>query len=137
MSQQSTAAANSSQGSGQQPAAPAKRKSATAEFLRKFSKQKVSLVAGIFIILLVLVAIFGPYITPYDPSAPDYDALLAGPSAKHWAGTDEYGRDILSRLIEGTRLSLAVSLSAVLIAAFFLAPFSVCSPVTTASGWTG
>ncbi|WP_229692100.1 ABC transporter permease [Paenibacillus radicis (ex Gao et al. 2016)] len=90
-----------------------------AEFIRKFSKQKLSLVAGIFIILLLLVAIFGPYLTPYDPDAPDYDSMLSGPSLKHWAGTDEYGRDILSRLIEGTRLSLAVSLSAVFIAAFF------------------
>ncbi|MFF2093088.1 ABC transporter permease [Paenibacillus sp. NPDC058174] len=90
-----------------------------AEFIRKFSKQKLSLVAGIFIVLLLLVAIFGPFLTPYDPDAPDYDAMLSGPSLKHWAGTDEYGRDILSRLIEGTRLSLAVSLSAVFIAAFF------------------
>ncbi|WP_042167829.1 ABC transporter permease [Paenibacillus gorillae] len=90
-----------------------------AEFIRKFSKQKLSLVAGIFIILLLLVAIFGPFLTPYDPDAPDYDSMLSGPSMKHWAGTDEYGRDILSRLIEGTRLSLAVSLSAVFIAAFF------------------
>ncbi|RXZ78774.1 ABC transporter permease subunit [Paenibacillaceae bacterium] len=119
MSQQSTAAANHSSGGSGQAAAPAKKKSAAAEFIRKFSRQKLSLIAGIFIIFLILVAIFGPYLTPYDPSAPDYDALLAGPSAKHWAGTDEYGRDILSRLIEGTRLSLAVSLSAVFIAAFF------------------
>ncbi|GGG64917.1 ABC transporter permease [Paenibacillus radicis (ex Gao et al. 2016)] len=119
MSQQSTTAEHRSSGGSGQEAAPAKRKSAMAEFIRKFSKQKLSLVAGIFIILLLLVAIFGPYLTPYDPDAPDYDSMLSGPSLKHWAGTDEYGRDILSRLIEGTRLSLAVSLSAVFIAAFF------------------
>ncbi len=119
MSQQSTAAEHHSSGGSGGEAAPAKRKSAMAEFIRKFSKQKLSLVAGIFIILLLLVAIFGPFLTPYDPDAPDYDSMLSGPSMKHWAGTDEYGRDILSRLIEGTRLSLAVSLSAVFIAAFF------------------
>ncbi|WP_405174067.1 ABC transporter permease [Paenibacillus sp. FSL H8-0260] len=85
-------------------------------FLRKFSKQKMPLVAAFFIILLFLIAIFGPFLTPYNPDEPNYDALMAGPSAAHWAGTDEYGRDILSRLIDGTRLTLAVSLSSVLIA---------------------
>lgn len=85
-------------------------------FLRKFSKQKMSLIAAFFIILLFLVAIFGPFLTPYNPDEPNYDVLMAGPSAAHWAGTDEYGRDILSRLIDGTRLTLAVSLSSVFIA---------------------
>ncbi|MFC0331568.1 ABC transporter permease [Paenibacillus sepulcri] len=97
--------------------APEPSASRIAEFFRKFSKQRLSLAAGIFIILLVMVGIFGPYLTPYNPDLPNYDELLSGPSAKHWAGTDEYGRDIMSRLIDGTRLSLAVSLSAVLIAA--------------------
>ncbi len=114
-----SAVVGSDKGAGiEQEMAPL-RKSRFKEFARKFVKQKVSLVAAIFIGMLVLVAIFGPYITPYNPDAPDYDALLAGPSVKHWAGTDEYGRDILSRLIAGTRLTLAVSLSAVGIAAFF------------------
>lgn len=88
-----------------------------AEFWRKFCQQRMALAAGIFIVLLFIVALFGPYLTPYDPDAPNYDELTLGPSAHHWAGTDEYGRDILSRLIAGTRLSLAVSLSSVFIAA--------------------
>ncbi|MGG6313821.1 ABC transporter permease subunit [Paenibacillus macerans] len=88
-----------------------------AEFWRKFCRQRLALAAGIFIMLLVIIAILGPYLTPYDPEAPNYDALTLGPSFRHWAGTDEYGRDILSRLIAGTRLSLAVSLSSVFIAA--------------------
>jgi glutathione transport system permease protein len=88
-----------------------------AQFFRKFSKQRLSLLAGIFIVMLFLVAIFAPFLTPYNPDVPNYDELLSGPSASHWAGTDEYGRDILSRLIVGTRLSLAVSLSSVFIAA--------------------
>ncbi|WP_372008868.1 ABC transporter permease [Paenibacillus chitinolyticus] len=92
-------------------------KGRAAEFFSKFSKQRASLASGIFIIFLAIIAIFGPHLTPYDPNVPDYDALMAGPSAAHWAGTDEYGRDILSRLIDGTRLTLAVSLSSVLIAA--------------------
>ncbi|TMV51914.1 ABC transporter permease subunit [Paenibacillus mesophilus] len=98
---------------------PRRAKSRAAEFFRKFSKQRLSLAAGIFIILLAIVAIFGSSLTPYDPNEPDYDALMSPPSAAHWAGTDEYGRDIMSRLIDGTQLTLAVSLSAVLIAAIF------------------
>ncbi|MFX3632578.1 MAG: ABC transporter permease [Candidatus Pristimantibacillus sp.] len=94
-----------------------KKSGRTREFFRKFCKQRMPLVAACFIILLILVAIFGPFLTPYNPDEPNYDALMAGPSAEHWAGTDEYGRDILSRLIDGTRLTLAVSLSAVFIAA--------------------
>nr|WP_235847709.1 MULTISPECIES: ABC transporter permease subunit [Paenibacillus] len=105
-----------SQGAGITLAAkPAKGR--VREFIHKFCQQRVALVAGIFIILLAIIAIFGPHLTPYDPNEPDYDALMTGPSAAHWAGTDEYGRDILSRLIDGTRLTLAVSLSSVLIAA--------------------
>lgn len=88
-------------------------------FLRKFAKQKLSLICGIFILFLVFIALFGPYLTPYDADTPDYDAILSPPSAQHWAGTDEYGRDILSRIIAGTKLSLSVSISAVLIAAVF------------------
>lgn len=103
---------------GQDPAfVPDRPKTRFVPFLRKFSKQRLSLIAGIFIIMLFLVAIFAPFLTPYHPDTPNYDDLMAGPSASHWAGTDEYGRDILSRLIAGTRLSLAVSLSSVFIAA--------------------
>lgn len=97
----------------------ARPKGRLAQFFRNFSKQKMSLAAGVFILLLVFVALFGPYLTPYDPNEPDYDALMSPPSAAHWAGTDEYGRDIMSRLIDGTQLTLAVSLSAVFIAAVF------------------
>jgi glutathione transport system permease protein len=98
---------------------PRRSKGRAAEFFRKFSKQRLSLASGIFIILLAIIAIFGSSLAPYDPNEPDYDALMSPPSAAHWAGTDEYGRDIMSRLIDGTQLTLAVSLSAVLIAAIF------------------
>lgn len=88
-------------------------------FFDAFFKQRLAVGAAFFILLLFVLALFGPLIMPYNPGEPDYDALMEGPSAAHWAGTDEYGRDILSRLIEGTRLTLAVSLSAVFIAAVF------------------
>ncbi|MCS7464280.1 ABC transporter permease subunit [Paenibacillus doosanensis] len=98
---------------------PKRAKGRAAAFFSKFCKQRLSLAAGIFIVLLAIVALFGPYLTPFDPNEPDYDALMSTPSGAHWAGTDEYGRDIMSRLIAGTRLTLSVSLSAVLIAAVF------------------
>ncbi len=90
-----------------------------AEFWRRFKKQKVALVALIFIIALVLAAILAPVIAPYDPSAPDYNAVLQGPSGDHWAGTDAYGRDIFSRIIWGARISLAVGFLSVTLGALF------------------
>ena len=90
-----------------------------AEFWRRFKKQKVALVALVFIIALVLAAILAPVLAPYDPSTPDYNAVLQGPSAGHWAGTDAYGRDIFSRIIWGARISLAVGFLSVTLGALF------------------
>lgn len=60
----------------------------------------------------VLVAIFAPLIAPYDPIATDAQNALAGASWQHWLGTDQYGRDVLSRTIEGGRFALLVSVLA-------------------------
>lgn len=90
-----------------------------AEFWRRFKKQKVALVALVFIIAMVLAAILAPVLAPYDPSTPDYNAVLQGPSAGHWAGTDAYGRDIFSRIIWGARISLAVGFLSVTLGALF------------------
>ena len=81
-------------------------------FLKKFLKRKTAVAGLIIIFLLVIIAIIGPYVTPYD-----YANTLAGPSAKHWFGTDNYGRDILSRMLVGTRLTLGVALSSVVVGA--------------------
>lgn len=86
-------------------------------FWQKFKKQKSAMVAGIFILFLVLAAIFAPFIAPYDPYAIDYGNAMMPPSPQHWAGTDIYGRDILSRIIYGTRISLTVGISSVTIGA--------------------
>jgi peptide/nickel transport system permease protein len=63
--------------------------------------------------LIVLCAIFGPLIEPYNPLTSDVVAKLQPPSAHHWFGTDEYGRDILSRVIAATRLDLAIAVFSV------------------------
>jgi glutathione transport system permease protein len=86
-------------------------------FWQKFKKQKSAMVAGIFILFLVFIAIFAPLIAPYDPYATDYTQAMMPPSAQHWAGTDIYGRDILTRIIYGTRISLSVGVSSVTIGA--------------------
>ena len=84
-------------------------------FLKKFLKRKTAVAAFAFIVLLALIAIFAPQIVPYDATAADYANLLKGPSGVHWWGTDEFGRDVFSRLMVGARLSLSVALGAVTI----------------------
>ena len=86
-------------------------------FIKKFMKRKTAVLGLIVIVVLVIIAIIGPYITPYDYTAYDYMNTLAGPSPEHLFGTDQYGRDILSRMLVGTRLTLGVSLSAGVIGA--------------------
>ncbi len=71
------------------------------------------------VLIFIAIAIFSPWLTPYDPTAQDYSAVLEGPSTAHWLGTDYLGRDTLSRLIDGARVSL-FAMSIVLIAALFV-----------------
>ena len=63
--------------------------------------------------LLVLVALFAPWLTPFDPITSDVAHALAPPDAAHWAGTDQLGRDIFSRIVAATRLDLFIAVSAV------------------------
>jgi peptide/nickel transport system permease protein len=63
--------------------------------------------------VMIAVAIFAPWISPYAPTATDMASAFEPPSKQHWAGTDQLGRDIFSRLVSATRLDLAVALSAV------------------------
>ena len=67
--------------------------------------------------LIVLAAIFAPLIAPYDPLALNIEDRLAAPDARHWLGTDQGGRDVLSRILFGARASLSVGVGAVLIGA--------------------
>ncbi|MGN0373063.1 MAG: ABC transporter permease [Enterocloster sp.] len=78
----------------------------------RMKKDKVAMACLIFILLLVLMAVFAPLIAPYEQDYQDVTAILQGPTAKHLLGTDEYGRDILSRIIFGTRISLSVGVVA-------------------------
>ncbi len=87
-----------------------------SEFWRKFRKQHVAMAALVFVALLVGVAIFAPWIAPFDAENYfDYDRLNEGPSALHWLGVDPLGRDIFSRILLGARISLATGFLSVAI----------------------
>ncbi len=88
--------------------APARRASSAAQAWRRFARNKWGMAALIFILLQVVVAVFAKYVAPYDPYMSDYTATYGPPNAKYWLGTDDLGRDVLSRIIYGTRVSLAV-----------------------------
>jgi peptide/nickel transport system permease protein len=86
------------------------------DFWRRLSARKTS-VFGLFLVLfLVIVVIFADQLSPYDYRAQDMSNALAFPSAAHLFGTDDYGRDIFSRVLHGGRISLLVSITASLLA---------------------
>lgn len=91
------------------------QKSRRKEFVQKFLKRKTAVISLFFIVLLLLAAVFGSFVAPYDADQADYNSILQGPSSAHIWGTDEFGRDIFSRLLVGTRLSLASALSATIV----------------------
>ncbi|MEI8348513.1 MAG: ABC transporter permease [Candidatus Omnitrophota bacterium] len=85
-------------------------------FWKRFKKNKLAVGGAIFVFLLVIVAIAAPLFAPQDPNAIDVDSILQLPSVIHPLGTDDLGRDVLSRMIWGARISLAVGFVAVGIA---------------------
>ena len=88
------------------------------EFWRRFRRQPLAMTAGLFVLILILLAIVAPWIAPFDAENYfDYDRLNDGPSPLHWFGVDSLGRDIFSRVLLGTRISLAAGVLAVLIGA--------------------
>ena len=90
------------------------RSSPWSNFLRRFTKDRVGMISLIVVALLILTAVVGPWVVPYDPeNFFDYDHLNEGPSAMYWFGVDSLGRDVFSRIIAGTRLSLMTGLGSV------------------------
>ena len=83
--------------------------STTAISLQRAARHNVLASTGVVLVtLFVICAVFAPWIAPQDPARIDLPTRLAGPSSTHWCGTDELGRDILSRLIYGSRISMLV-----------------------------
>jgi peptide/nickel transport system permease protein len=88
------------------------------ELLSAFKRNKLALVSLLFILLVIFAAIFAPYISPYNPDKINVNAILQPPSFTHWLGTDQLGRDVFSRLIYGSRISIEVGFIAVSISLF-------------------
>src|SRR4029453_6551856 len=84
-----------------------------------FRKNKLACFGSVIIITLILVALFAPWMVPYDPSVQDLAARLSTPSWQHPFGNDELGRDILSRVLLGTRISMRVGATVVLLSGIF------------------
>ena len=80
------------------------------------------IVGGLLLIFYVVIALTGPGITPHDSNAPNLDVRLGAPTATHWLGTDRIGRDVLTRIIAGSQVSLEVAAGAVLMALLIGAP---------------
>lgn len=79
-----------------------------AHLLRRLARDKVALVAALFLAAVVLIAAAAPWIAPYDPYYTDLTKVMQPPDDQHWFGTDGTGRDILSRVIFGTRNTLLI-----------------------------
>lgn len=95
------------------------------------SENPVTLVAAVLFGFFVVVALFGPWLAPYDPLASNASAALQPPSLAHWFGTDALGRDILSRVVVATRLDLGIAVSAVAVS------FAIGMPLGLAAGFLG
>ncbi|NRS49114.1 nickel transporter permease [Brevibacillus sp. HB2.2] len=101
------------------PKAAATRPSRWRTFYRKLRKNKLAMVGGCIVIFYIAIALLAPFIAPHDPYEIDLVNKLKSPSSDHWMGTDDKGRDVLSRLLYGTQLSMSVGFVAVFIGAFF------------------
>ena len=86
------------------------------KFLKTVFARKVTVINAIIVLIFIFLAIFAPFVAPYDPDKPDFAAFLQLPSAAHVFGTDNFGRDVLSRIIYGTRVSLIIGVLAVVVA---------------------
>ncbi len=83
---------------------------------RSYRRHKPAMIGTIIILIFALTAIFAPYISPWDPVKTNLDAMLQPPSAQHIMGTDELGRDLLTRILYGGRVSLSIGVMAMTLA---------------------
>ncbi len=86
------------------------------EIFARFYKNKLAFTGLMILLFYLLLAVTAPFVAPYEPLKMNPVERLQGPSAEHWLGTDQFGRDILSRIIYGTRISFKVGLISVSIA---------------------
>ena len=83
---------------------------------RRLLRHRLGRVGLAILLIVCFAAAFAPWVAPFDPAGIDYDAILSPPDLKYWLGTDEIGRDILSRVIEGARVSIRIVILAIVLA---------------------
>ena len=93
-----------------------------------------SALGALLVTVMLLAAAIGPLLSPYSPDDPDFADTLSAPSAQHWLGTDDLGRDTLSRILAGARVSLLVGVCSVVAALVVGAPIGLVAGY--AGGWT-
>ncbi len=86
--------------------------------IREFGRRRpLGALGAAVVVVMIATAVFAGVLAPYDPVAVDFGAMLARPSAQHWLGTDAFGRDVMSRLIYGSRTALFVGFGAAFVGA--------------------
>ncbi len=94
---------------------------------RRFRAHKPAMVGLVILSLYTILAIIAPWVTPYDPVQQNLVASLQTPSAEHWLGTDQLGRDVFTRILYGTRISLLIGVAAVAFGMIIGVPLGVVS----------
>lgn len=94
--------------------APARRRGAVS-FWRNYARSKGAVIGAVVLGLMIVASLLAPWVAPYDPIAVAPTEALSGPNDRHLMGTDQYGRDVFSRVISGSRISLAIGFFAVII----------------------
>ncbi|WFU85524.1 ABC transporter permease [Bradyrhizobium sp. CIAT3101] len=105
--------------------APAQMRTGGRSEIRRLLREPSAVIGGAIILFFVVLAVFATWISPYDPNTPDWMAIRAAPNAAHWFGTDDLGRDVLSRVIFGTQASLAAGMVSVTVAVLIGLPFGL------------
>jgi peptide/nickel transport system permease protein len=83
--------------------------------MRRLLQNRSFVIGGVLVLFVALIALFAPLLAPYDPMRSNFRTRLAPPSAEHWFGTDHFGRDLLSRVIYGGRVSLVIGFFVVIV----------------------
>jgi peptide/nickel transport system permease protein len=102
-------------------------RTARQELWRRFRRNRLALAGSAILLFELLVAILGPWLAPFDPVVQDGGRRLLGPSPPNWMGTDDLGRDILSRILHGTRISLFEGVVIVAVSMLVGVPLGACA----------
>ena len=93
-----------------------REKSNSQKILSRFFSRKIAVVGMVMLMLIVILAVFGDYMTEFEPAKINAKDRFSGPTSTHWFGTDDMGRDTFARIVDGAKLTLVITAGAVLIA---------------------